>query len=53
VIASEDGPAHERRFVAVAEVGGEEIGRGEGRTKKGAEQEAAARALVELDGDKS
>jgi ribonuclease-3 len=53
VIASEEGPAHERRFVAVAEVGGEEIGRGEGRTKKGAEQEAAARALVELDGDES
>jgi len=53
VIASEDGPAHERHFVAVAQVGGEEIGRGEGRTKKGAEQEAAARALVELDGDKS
>jgi ribonuclease III len=51
VIASEEGPAHERRFVAVAEVDGEEIGRGEGRTKKSAEQEAAARALVEIEGD--
>lgn len=53
VIASEEGPAHERHFVAVAQVGGQEIGRGEGRTKKSAEQEAAARALIELDGDKS
>jgi ribonuclease-3 len=51
VIASEVGPAHARNFVAVAEVAGREIGRGEGRTKKGAEQEAAARALEELDGD--
>jgi ribonuclease-3 len=51
VIASEEGPAHERRFVAVAQVAGAEIGRGEGRTKKSAEQEAAARALGELDGD--
>jgi ribonuclease-3 len=52
-IASEEGPAHDRRFVAVAEVGGKEIGRGEGRTKKSAEQEAAARALEELDGEES
>jgi ribonuclease-3 len=47
-IDSEVGPAHERSFVAVAEVGGEEIGRGEGRTKKSAEQEAALRALDRL-----
>jgi ribonuclease III len=47
-IDSEDGPAHDRRFVAVAEVGGEELGRGEGKTKKSAEQEAALRALEEL-----
>ena len=40
-IESEEGPAHERSFVAVAEVDGSEIGRGEGRTKKGAEQKAA------------
>jgi ribonuclease III len=50
-IAAEVGPAHERRFVAVAKVGGQEIGRGAGRSKKSAEQEAAARALEELDGD--
>jgi ribonuclease-3 len=47
-IDSEEGPAHDRSFVAVAEVGGEELGRGEGKTKKSAEQEAALRALEEL-----
>lgn len=50
-IASEEGPAHDRHFVAIAKVGGREIGRGEGRTKKVAEQEAAARALEMLDGE--
>jgi ribonuclease III len=48
-IATEEGPPHDRRFVAIAEVGGEEIGRGEGKTKKSAEQEAALRALDRLD----
>src|SRR6266513_1416334 len=43
-IDSEQGPAHDRSFVAVAEVAGEELGRGEGKTKKSAEQEAALRA---------
>jgi ribonuclease-3 len=47
-IESEEGPAHDRRFVAVAEVRGEEVGRGEGKTKKGAEQRAAERALTAL-----
>jgi ribonuclease III len=46
---SEEGPAHDRLFIAVAEVGGEELGRGEGKTKKGAEQEAALQALDALD----
>jgi ribonuclease-3 len=50
-IASEVGPAHERRFVAVAQVAGRELGRGEGRSKKSAEQEAALRALDDLYGD--
>ena len=45
----EQGPAHDRSFVAVAEVDGEELGRGEGKTKKGAEQEAALHALDALD----
>ncbi|HEY1276328.1 MAG TPA: ribonuclease III domain-containing protein [Thermoleophilaceae bacterium] len=43
------GPAHDRSFVAVAEVAGEELGRGEGKTKKSAEQEAALQALDTLD----
>jgi ribonuclease-3 len=47
-IDSEDGPAHDRSFVAVAEVAGQELGRGEGKTKKGAEQEAALQALDKL-----
>ena len=44
-IESEAGPPHERSFVAVAEVAGESVGRGEGKTKKAAEQEAALEAL--------
>jgi ribonuclease-3 len=47
-IESEEGPAHDRSFVAVAQVAGQELGRGEGRTKKGAEQEAALQALEAL-----
>ena len=50
-IDAEQGPAHERSFVAVAEVAGKELGRGEGRTKKGAEQEAALQALAALGAD--
>lgn len=46
---AEQGPAHDRSFVAVAEVGGQELGRGEGKTKKGAEQEAALQALDALE----
>jgi ribonuclease-3 len=46
---SEVGPAHDRSFVVVAEVAGEEVGRGEGKTKKAAEQEAALHALDALD----
>jgi ribonuclease-3 len=48
-MVSEEGPAHDRSFVAVAEVAGEELGRGEGKTKKAAEQEAALHALDALD----
>lgn len=44
-IESEEGPAHERSFVALAEVAGAALGRGTGRTKKAAEQEAALEAL--------
>ncbi len=48
-IDTEAGPPHDRSFVAVAEVEGEEIGRGSGRTKKAAEQEAAMQALELLE----
>jgi len=48
-IESEDGPPHDRRFVALAVVDGEELGRGSGKTKKAAEQSAAERALDRLE----
>ena len=48
-IEDEQGPPHDRSFVAVAEVSGDVIGRGEGKTKKSAEQEAALQALDRLD----
>ena len=48
-IENEAGPPHDRSFVAVAEVEGEEIGRGSGRTKKAAEQEAAMQAIDTLE----
>lgn len=48
-IESEDGPPHDRRFVALAMVDGEELGRGSGKTKKAAEQSAAEGALARLE----
>ncbi len=48
-IESEDGPPHDRRFVALAKVDEEELGRGSGKTKKAAEQSAAERALERLE----
>src|SRR3954447_20389692 len=50
-IDAEDGPPHDRSFVAVAEVAGQELGRGEGKTKKRAEQEAALQALDAISDD--
>lgn len=50
-IEDEQGPPHDRSFVAIAEVSGDVIGRGEGKTKKSAEQEAALQALDRLDDD--
>ena len=46
---SVEGPPHDRRFTCAALVGGEEFGRGEGRTKKAAEQEAARETLAKLE----
>lgn len=45
------GPDHDRRFTARVTVAGKEYGTGEGRSKKEAEQEAAARALESLSSD--
>ena len=47
-IAAEDGPPHDRTFQVVAKVGGAPVGRGAGRSKKHAEQEAARIALESL-----
>jgi ribonuclease III len=46
---SVDGPPHDRRFTCAALIDGEELGRGEGRTKKAAEQEAARETLARLE----
>jgi len=40
-----EGPPHERRFVCVAVIAGEQVGTGSGSTKKAAEQEAARQVL--------
>jgi ribonuclease-3 len=45
---SESGPDHAKTFRATALVGGEEVGTGEGRSKKEAEQRAAERAWTQL-----
>jgi ribonuclease III len=46
---SAEGPSHDRHFTCAALVDGEELGRGEGRTKKEAEQEAAGQALEKVE----
>ncbi|MBT9252988.1 MAG: ribonuclease III [Brockia lithotrophica] len=48
-IVEESGPAHNRRFVAVVLLNGREIGRGAGRSKKEAEQQAAREALERVE----
>jgi ribonuclease III len=47
-LVSERGPDHAKSFVTEIAVGGKVLGMGEGRSKKQAEQEAARKALVEL-----
>jgi ribonuclease-3 len=47
-VVDELGPPHDRRFQISALVAGAEIGRGTGRSKKDAEQEAAREALEGL-----
>ncbi|MCJ8010565.1 ribonuclease III [Paenibacillus sp. KQZ6P-2] len=47
-IVEERGPAHEREFVSEVYMGNECVGRGSGRSKKEAEQQAAAVALKQM-----
>jgi len=47
-LVSESGPDHAKHFVTEIAIGGKILGRGEGRSKKQSEQEAAKRALEEL-----
>ena len=51
VVLSAEGPPHERRFTCAAVVDGEQLGVGEGQSKKAAEQEAARGALEKLAGE--
>jgi ribonuclease-3 len=48
VVVDVEGPAHERHFSCAAQIDGEELGSGTGRTKKEAEQEAAMQALAAI-----
>ena len=48
LLTAEEGPAHRRVFIVEVRVKGESIGRGEGRSKKVAEQQAARAALAAL-----
>ena len=47
-VVGEEGPPHDRMFETVAEVGGQRLGAGTGRSKKESEQEAARVALDAL-----
>ena len=49
-VISEAGPPHDRTFEVAATLEGEQVGRGEGRSKKIAEQAAAEEALERLGG---
>src|ERR1700730_17542561 len=48
-VTGEEGPPHERTYVVVARVDGEQLGSGSGRSKKHAEQEAARVAVERLE----
>jgi ribonuclease III len=49
-VTREDGPPHERTYTVVALLDGRELAAGTGRSKKHAEQQAARRAVEELEG---
>lgn len=48
-IISEKGPAHNRKFISAVFLDGAKIGQGVGKSKKEAEQEAAQKALLNLE----
>ena len=47
-LLKEEGPDHDKLFTSRAMAGGEELGRGSGRTKKSAEQHAAYQAIIRV-----
>ena len=47
-LIGEEGPDHDKKFVVEARIGDTIYGKGTGRTKKGAEQEAAYQTLLKL-----
>lgn len=47
-LVQESGPDHQKMFVMTVEIRGNVMGRGEGRTKKEAEQHAAEQALTQV-----
>lgn len=47
-LVAESGPDHEKRFATEIVISGRVLGRGEGKSKKQSEQQAARRALEEL-----
>ena len=51
VVISAEGPPHERHFTCAAVVDGEQLGVGDGGSKKAAEQEAARQALARIGPD--
>jgi len=48
-----EGPDHDRQFIVAVEIAGKMLGEGRGRTKKLAEQTAAAAAIALVSNDKS
>ncbi len=50
-LLKEEGPDHDKLFTSRAMAGGNELGRGRGRTKKAAEQHAAYQAIIRIQGE--
>jgi ribonuclease-3 len=50
-VVAEDGPDHDKTFEVALTLAGKEVARGRGRSKKEAEQQAAAQALAVLDAE--